>query len=138
MIGLPSLQAIDRAQGARIWMGSEATDMRYGFDRLAERVKTVIGENPQSGHLFVFRSRRGDWLKIWFGIGMDSCRGTLASLASSCRRHEMDPQLYFMQLLMNLPPWPANDLDAWLIDRWKQAHADRCAALEIPLSIPEN
>jgi hypothetical protein len=48
----------------------------------------------------------------------------------------MDPQLYFMQLLMNLPSWPANDLDAWLPDRWKQAHADRCAALEIP--IPEN
>ena len=48
MIGLPSLQAIDRAQGARIWMACEATDMRRGFDRLAERVKTVIGENPQS------------------------------------------------------------------------------------------
>jgi|SRR5580693_358134 transposase len=64
MIGLPTLQAIDRAQGARIWMASEATDMRCGFDRLAERVKTVIGENPQSGHLFVFRSRRGDRLKI--------------------------------------------------------------------------
>jgi len=64
VIGLPSLQAIDRAQGARIWMASEATDMRCGFDRLAERVKTVIGENPQSGHLFVFRSRRGDRLKI--------------------------------------------------------------------------
>ncbi len=64
MIGLPSLQAIDRAQGSRIWMASEATDMRCGFDRLAERVKTVIGENPQSGHLFVFRSRRGDRLKI--------------------------------------------------------------------------
>jgi len=56
----------------------------------------------------------------------------LASLTSSCRRHEMDPQLYFMQLLMNLPSWPANDLDASLPDRWKQAHADRCAALEIP------
>ena len=28
MIGLPSLQAMDRAQGARIWMASEATDMR--------------------------------------------------------------------------------------------------------------
>ena len=64
MIGLPSLQAMDHAQGARIWMTSEATDMRCGFDRLAERVKTVIGENPQSGHLFVFRSRRGDRLKI--------------------------------------------------------------------------
>jgi len=34
----------------------------------------------------------------------------LASLTSSCRRHEMDPQLYFMQLLMNLPSWPANDM----------------------------
>ena len=38
--------------------------MRCGFDRLAERVSAVIGENPQSGHLFVFRSRRGDRLKI--------------------------------------------------------------------------
>jgi transposase len=55
---------MDRAQGARIWMASEATDMRCGFDRLAERVTAVIGENPQSGHLFVFRSRRGDRLKI--------------------------------------------------------------------------
>ena len=55
----------------------------------------------------------------------------LASLTSICRRHEMDPQLYFMQLLMNLPSWPANDIDAWLPDRWKQAHAARCEALEI-------
>src|SRR6266566_3590341 len=56
----------------------------------------------------------------------------LASLTSSCRRHEMDPQLYFMQLLMNLPSWPANDIDAWLPDRWKKTHAARCEALEIP------
>ena len=64
MIGLLSLQAMDRLQEARIWMASEATDMRCGFDRLAERVNAVVGENPQSGHLFVFRSRRGDRLKI--------------------------------------------------------------------------
>jgi transposase len=64
MIGLPSLHSLDRAQAARIWLATEATDMRCGFDRLAERVKAVIGENPLSGHLFVFRSRRGDRLKI--------------------------------------------------------------------------
>ena len=52
------------AQRARIWLASEATDMRCGFDRLAERVRAVIGEDPLSGHLFVFRSRRGDRLKI--------------------------------------------------------------------------
>jgi transposase len=38
--------------------------MRCGFDRLAERVRGVIGQDPLSGHLFVFRSRRADRLKI--------------------------------------------------------------------------
>ena len=42
------------------WFAAEATDMRCGFDRLAERVRAVIGQDPQSGHLFLFRSRRGD------------------------------------------------------------------------------
>jgi transposase len=64
VIGLPSLRALDGAQAARIWLATEATDMRCGFDRLAERVKTVIGEDSLSGHLFVFRSRRCDRLKI--------------------------------------------------------------------------
>ena len=64
MTSLPSLRALDRAQATRIWLAAEATDMRCGFDRLAERVKTVIGQDPLGGHLFVFRSRRGDRLKI--------------------------------------------------------------------------
>jgi len=64
MMELPSLHALDHAQAARIWLAAEATDMRCGFDRLAERVRAVIGQDPQSGHLFVFRSRRGDRLKI--------------------------------------------------------------------------
>ena len=64
MIGLPSLHALDGAQGPRIWLAAEAADMRCGFDRLAERVKAVIGQDPLGGHLFVFRSRRGDRLKI--------------------------------------------------------------------------
>jgi transposase len=64
----------------------------------------------------------------------------LASLASSCRRHEVDPQLYFTQLLLNLPPLlgalphaklrePQCDLDAWLPDNWKLLHAARAALL---------
>jgi transposase len=64
MTGLPSLQALDRAQSTRIWLATEASDMRCGFDRLAERVRGVIGQDPLSGHYFVFRSRRGDRLKI--------------------------------------------------------------------------
>ena len=38
--------------------------MRCGFDRVAERVNAVISQDPLSGHLFVFRSRRGERLKI--------------------------------------------------------------------------
>jgi transposase len=64
VIGLPSLQAMDRAQETRIWLASEAMDMCCGFDRLAERVRAVIGEDPLSGHWFVFHSRRGERMKI--------------------------------------------------------------------------
>ena len=64
MIGLPSLHTLDSSQRVRIWLASEATDMRCGFDRLAERVKAVISQDPLSGHWFVFRSRRGERLKI--------------------------------------------------------------------------
>jgi len=51
------LRALDRGQSTRIWLAAEAADMRCGFDRLAERVKAVIGQDPLSGHLFLFRSR---------------------------------------------------------------------------------
>ena len=64
MIGLPSLRTLDGLQTTRIWLAVEATDMRCGFDRLAERVKAVISQDPLSGHLFVFASRRHERLKI--------------------------------------------------------------------------
>ena len=64
MMSLPSLRALDRAQAARIWLAAEPADMRCGFDRLAERARAVVGEDPMNGHYFLFRSKRGDRLKI--------------------------------------------------------------------------
>jgi transposase len=61
----------------------------------------------------------------------------LASLTSSSRRHEMDPQLYFMQLLMNLPSWPANDLDAWLPIAGNKPTLPGAWLWKFPLSIPD-
>jgi len=64
MIGLPA--------GTRIWLAAGVTDMRCGFNGLAAKVHTVLAENPYSGHVFVFRGRRGDMIKLlwWSGDGL--------------------------------------------------------------------
>ena len=48
----------------RIYLCAEPTDMRKGFDTLAAVVRDSLGEDPLSGHLFVFRGRRGDRIKL--------------------------------------------------------------------------
>jgi transposase len=65
MIALPSLADMDRS-GVRIWLAAKPADMRCGFDRLAELARTVTGHDPLAGHLFLFRSRSGDRLKILY------------------------------------------------------------------------
>jgi hypothetical protein len=52
----------------------------------------------------------------------------LASLTSTCRRHEVDPQLYLTQLLMNLPEVKVGELSDWLPDQWKIRHLARMAS----------
>jgi len=53
--------------GTRVWLAAGATDMRRGFDGLSRQVQEVLGHDPFSGHLFVFRGRRGDLIKVlWF------------------------------------------------------------------------
>jgi hypothetical protein len=56
----------------------------------------------------------------------------LASLTSTCRRHEVDPQLYLTQLLMNLPQAKMSELSDWLPDQWKIRHLARIATLSRP------
>ena len=48
----------------RIWLATAPADMRCGFDRLAALAQVVTNQNPMDGHLFLFRSRSGDRLKI--------------------------------------------------------------------------
>jgi transposase len=64
VIGLPTLGELDRSTAVRIWLATQPADMRCGFDRLAELARLVTDQDPLSGHLFVFRSRGGDRLKI--------------------------------------------------------------------------
>jgi transposase len=59
MIGLPP--------NTRVWIAAGHTDMRKGFNGLAALVQTALSDSPYSGHVFVFRGRRGDIVKVlWY------------------------------------------------------------------------
>jgi transposase len=59
MFALPS--------GTRVWIAAGVTDMRKGMDGLAALAQTALSQNPFSGHIFAFRGRRGDLVKLlWF------------------------------------------------------------------------
>jgi transposase len=63
---------IGLAAGTRIWLAAGVTDMRRGMDGLAALVQGALAENPFSGHVFIFRGRRGDLVKVlwWSGDGL--------------------------------------------------------------------
>ncbi len=50
----------------RIWLASEPVDLRRSFDALAEEVRQQLKADPLSGHLFVFRNKRSDRVKLLY------------------------------------------------------------------------
>lgn len=50
----------------RIWLATQATDLRKSFDSLAEVVRQQLHGDPLSGQLFVFRNRRADRVKLLY------------------------------------------------------------------------
>lgn len=65
MLALPS--------GTRVWIAAGVTDMRKGFNSLAALCESKLSGDPYSGHLFVFRGRRGDLLKVIWWDGQGAC-----------------------------------------------------------------
>jgi transposase len=83
MIGLPA--------GTRIWLAAGVTDMRAGFNGLAAKVETALADDPFSGHVFIFRGRRGNVVKVLWSTGQRATvcaclRSALSAAASSGRR----------------------------------------------------
>jgi transposase len=50
----------------RVFLCNQPTDLRRSIDGLALAADTVLRQDPYSGHLFVFRNRRGNRLKILY------------------------------------------------------------------------
>jgi transposase len=57
----------------RVWLAAGVTDMRRGFNTLAAQAEKTLEQDPFSGHLFVFRGRRGDLLKIIWWDSQGAC-----------------------------------------------------------------
>jgi len=63
---------INFAPGTKVYLSCQPISMRKGFDGLSAEVANVIRMDPYSGHLFVFRGKRGDYVKVlyWDGSGL--------------------------------------------------------------------
>jgi transposase len=81
----------------RIFVATTPVDLRRGLDGLAALTREILSEDPLSGHLFAFRNRRGDRLKILFFASGGYClfykrleRGTFRLPSGESARVEID------------------------------------------------
>jgi transposase len=116
----PMAEAINYALNQWAELNVYCSDGAVPIDNnVSEReMKRVVLNRKNS--LFVGNSRGGRTAAI------------LGSLTSTCRRHEVDPQLYLTQLLMNLPEAKMSELSDWLPDQWKIRHLARIATFSDP------
>jgi transposase len=63
---------IGLAAGTQIWIVAGVTDMRRGFTGLSGMVQTALQKSAFCGHVFAFRGKRGDLMKLlwWDGDGL--------------------------------------------------------------------
>jgi transposase len=64
---------IQFAPGTKVYLACRPVSMRYGFDGLAAQVSQVLKADPFCGHLFLFRAKRADYLKILYYAGTGMC-----------------------------------------------------------------
>ena len=60
---------ISLAPGTKVFLACRPIDMRAGFNGLPAKAQQVIGQDPFSGHLFLFRGKRGDYFKAIYWDG---------------------------------------------------------------------
>jgi len=104
----PMAEAVNYALSQWQQLSVFCSDGTVGIDNNASEreIKRVVLNRKNS--LFVGNPRGGKTAAI------------LASLTSTCRRHDIDPHLYLTQLLVNLPKISSSDLHHWLPDTWKR------------------
>jgi len=68
---------------AQVWLAAGVTDLRKGFAALAAQAEQTTVQNPFSGHMFVFRGRQGDLIKIIWWDNQGAC---VSIVSRNCQR----------------------------------------------------
>jgi transposase len=91
----------------RIFLCTQPTDMRCGFHKLSLYAEHLLGQDPFSGHLFVYFNRRGDKCKILFWDRTGFClwykqlqQGTFEKLAHPAGRLGLEMDLTRLSLIL--------------------------------------
>jgi transposase len=111
----------------RVFVCTLPTDMRRSFDSLAAMAEGMLRQDPFSGHLFMFRNRNRDKIKVlWRDRGgyaiyykrledgvfrlpeSDDGSVELMSICASCRTHGTNPWAYIRDLLVRVSTEPAS------------------------------
>ncbi len=81
----------------RVYLSRVPTDMRCSFEGLSARARSVIQQDPLSGHLFVFLNRKRDYIKVLYWDDGGYCiwskrleRGTFELPTSDVQHIEID------------------------------------------------
>ena len=69
---------------AMVWLAAGVTDMRKGFAALAAQAEQTTQQNPFNGHMFVFRGRQGDLIKIIWWVSHGHATGPSDHGARGC------------------------------------------------------
>ena len=91
----------------RIFIYTQTTNMQCGFNRLSMLAESVMGEDPYSGHLFVFFNKRGDKCKILFWDRTGFClwykrleKGTFEKLTCSRGKSTIEVDISKLTLVL--------------------------------------
>ena len=112
----------------KLWYGPDPVDMRLGFDGLFALVRNRLQADPLSGHLFIFRNRTADRLKVlyWGGHGLCLFCQRLDRIDNGDHLYETTPD-------QGLEPMLANPPNAEATKTWPRGggEGERLGAMEL-------
>ena len=117
----------------QVWLAAGVTDMRKGFASLAAQAEQTTRANPFNGHMFVFRGRQGDLIKIIWWVshgratgpsdhGVRGCLSVLQAAGEGSVRLALGEGGHRCRAAHRTGPDPPSRQDSDALDGGERAH----------------